>query len=102
VWTRFRGNETRRNNGGDSSVRDWTIERGTDRTEKFSSIIASSPVAGETTFPQSNSLETDFLTIACSYKHDDRKSSVKKVMDREPQGAWHQDKLMGGKPPVVK
>jgi hypothetical protein len=26
----------------------------------------------------------------------------KKIFGREPQGAWHQDELIGGKPPVVK
>jgi hypothetical protein len=27
---------------------------------------------------------------------------LKKKSGREPQGAWHQDKLIGGKSPVVK
>jgi hypothetical protein len=32
-----------------------------------------------------------------------RKSSVeKKISGRELQGAWRQDELIGGKPPVVK
>jgi hypothetical protein len=32
-----------------------------------------------------------------------RKHSVeKKISDRGPQGAWRQDELIGGKPPVVK
>jgi hypothetical protein len=35
-------------------------------------------------------------------KDCDRKSSVAKKKDRESQGAWRQDKLIGGKPPVVK
>jgi hypothetical protein len=26
----------------------------------------------------------------------------KKIIGRDPQGPWHQDKLIGGKPPVVK
>jgi hypothetical protein len=26
----------------------------------------------------------------------------KKISGRDPRGAWHQDKLIGGKPPVVK
>jgi hypothetical protein len=26
----------------------------------------------------------------------------KKISRREPQGAWRQDELIGGKPPVVK
>jgi hypothetical protein len=26
----------------------------------------------------------------------------KKIAGREPQGAWCQDELIGGKPPVVK
>jgi hypothetical protein len=33
----------------------------------------------------------------------DRKCSVeKKYAGRESQGAWHQDELIGDKPPVVK
>jgi hypothetical protein len=34
----------------------------------------------------------------------DRKCSVekRKITGRESQGAWRQDELMGGKPPVVK
>jgi hypothetical protein len=35
----------------------------------------------------------------------DRKGSVTKkkyIPDRELQGAWCQDKLIGGKPPIVK
>jgi hypothetical protein len=28
--------------------------------------------------------------------------SLKKVAGRDPQGAWRQDELIGGKPPVVK
>jgi hypothetical protein len=36
-------------------------------------------------------------------KDYDRKRSVEKEMsDRESQGAWHQDELIEGKPPVVK
>jgi hypothetical protein len=32
-----------------------------------------------------------------------RKYSVgKKISGRDPQGAWGQDELIGGKPPVVK
>jgi hypothetical protein len=32
-----------------------------------------------------------------------RRSSVEKINSgRESQGAWRQDKLIGGKPPVVK
>jgi hypothetical protein len=31
-----------------------------------------------------------------------RKSSVKKISCRGSQGAWDQDELIGGKPPVVK
>jgi hypothetical protein len=27
---------------------------------------------------------------------------LKKISGREPQGAWHQDELIGGKPPVIK
>jgi hypothetical protein len=37
-----------------------------------------------------------------THKDYDRKSSVEKIAGRESQGAWHQDELMGGKPPVVK
>jgi hypothetical protein len=34
----------------------------------------------------------------------DHEGSVakKKICDRESQGAWRQDELIGGKPPVVK
>jgi hypothetical protein len=31
-----------------------------------------------------------------------RKGSVEKISGRDPQGAWRQDELFGGKPPVVK
>jgi hypothetical protein len=27
---------------------------------------------------------------------------LKENSGRDPQGAWHQDELIGGKPPVVK
>jgi hypothetical protein len=37
------------------------------------------------------------------HKDYDRKGSVEKeISGREPQGAWRQDELIGGKPPVVK
>jgi hypothetical protein len=38
------------------------------------------------------------------HKDYDSKGSAKKnnIEDRESQGAWHQDELIGGKPPVVK
>jgi hypothetical protein len=36
------------------------------------------------------------------HKDYDRKSLIKKNCGREPQEAWHQDKLTGGKLPVVK
>jgi hypothetical protein len=37
------------------------------------------------------------------HKDYDRKDSVeKKNSGGEPQGAWRQDELIGGKPPVVK
>jgi hypothetical protein len=37
------------------------------------------------------------------HKDYDRKGSVeKKISGRESQGAWRQDELIGGKPPVVK
>jgi hypothetical protein len=37
------------------------------------------------------------------HKNYNRKRSVeKKNTGRGSQGAWHQDKLIGGKPPVVK
>jgi hypothetical protein len=34
----------------------------------------------------------------------DRRGSVekKKIFGREPQGAWRQDELIDGKPPIVK
>jgi hypothetical protein len=31
-----------------------------------------------------------------------RKGSVEKNADRESQGTWRQDKLIDGRPPVVK
>jgi hypothetical protein len=37
------------------------------------------------------------------YKDYDRKGSVEKKIDgRESQGAWGQNELIGGKPPVVR
>jgi hypothetical protein len=39
------------------------------------------------------------------HKNYDRKDSVakrKKISGREPQGAWREDEVIGGKPPVVK
>jgi hypothetical protein len=37
------------------------------------------------------------------HKNYDRKGSVaKNISARDPQGAWRQDELIGGKPPVVK
>jgi hypothetical protein len=38
------------------------------------------------------------------HKDYGRKSSVakKKISGRDSQGAWRQDELIGGKPPVVK
>jgi hypothetical protein len=39
------------------------------------------------------------------HKNYDRKGSVaktKKFSGHEPQEAWRQDQLIGGKPPVVK
>jgi hypothetical protein len=36
-------------------------------------------------------------------KDYDHKGYVeKKISGRDPQGAWRQDELIGGKPPVVK
>jgi hypothetical protein len=40
-----------------------------------------------------------------SHEDYDRNGSVakkKKISGRVPQGAWHPDELIGGKPPVVK
>jgi hypothetical protein len=39
-----------------------------------------------------------------SHKDYDRKGSVakKKISCRDPKGAWSQDELIGGKPPVIK
>jgi hypothetical protein len=37
--------------------------------------------------------------------HEDYEASVrlkKRIAGRESQGAWHQDKLIGGKPQVIK
>jgi hypothetical protein len=36
------------------------------------------------------------------HKDYDRKDSVKKISGRGSQGAWRQDELIDGKPPVVK
>jgi hypothetical protein len=37
------------------------------------------------------------------HKDYDSKGSVeRKISCHESQGAWHQDELIGGKPPVVK
>jgi hypothetical protein len=37
------------------------------------------------------------------HKGYDRKGSVEKeIAGHDPQGAWPQDELIGGKPPVVK
>jgi hypothetical protein len=38
------------------------------------------------------------------HKDYDRKGSVgnKEICGRDPQGAWRQDELNGGKPPVIK
>jgi hypothetical protein len=37
------------------------------------------------------------------HKGYDRKGSVEnKNFGREPQGAWRQDELIGGKPPLIK
>jgi hypothetical protein len=36
------------------------------------------------------------------HKDNDRKGSVAKISGRDLQGAWRQDELIGGKPPVVK
>jgi hypothetical protein len=36
------------------------------------------------------------------HKDYDCKGSVKKISGREPQAAWRQDGLIGGKPPAVK
>jgi hypothetical protein len=36
------------------------------------------------------------------HKDYDSKGSVEKISGRDPQGAWQQDELMGGKLPVVK
>jgi hypothetical protein len=36
------------------------------------------------------------------HKDYDRKGSSEKESCHESQGAWNQDELIGGKPPVVK
>jgi hypothetical protein len=45
-----------------------------------------------------------FFSERMLHKNYDRKGSVgeKKICGREPQGAWRQDELIGGKPLVVK
>jgi hypothetical protein len=35
-------------------------------------------------------------------KGSTEKKKKKKISGRQSQGAWHQDELIGGKPPVVK
>jgi hypothetical protein len=36
------------------------------------------------------------------HKDYDSKKSCEKISGRNPQGAWRQDELIGGEPPVVK
>jgi hypothetical protein len=36
------------------------------------------------------------------HKEYERKGIVEKISGREPQGAWHQDELIGGNSAVVK
>jgi hypothetical protein len=36
------------------------------------------------------------------HKDYDRKGSVEKIFGRDSEGAWRQDELISGKPPVVK
>jgi hypothetical protein len=36
------------------------------------------------------------------HKDYDRKGTIEKISGRDTQGAWRQDELIGGKPPVVK
>jgi hypothetical protein len=37
------------------------------------------------------------------HKDYDRKVQLqKKIFDRDPQGVWRQDELVGNKPPVIK
>jgi hypothetical protein len=36
------------------------------------------------------------------HKDYDRKGSVEEISGREAHGAWSQDELIDGKPPVVK
>jgi hypothetical protein len=35
------------------------------------------------------------------HKDFDRKGSIENISDHESQGAWRQDELIGGKPPIV-
>jgi hypothetical protein len=44
------------------------------------------------------------LSSEMLHKDHDRKGSVtkKKISGLDRQGAWYQDELIGGKPPVVK
>jgi hypothetical protein len=56
-----------------------------------------------TTVKHIHKRETHPLVREMLHKDCDRKRSVaKKVSGRELQGAWRQDDLIGGKPPVVK
>jgi hypothetical protein len=44
----------------------------------------------------------NFSSERMLHKDYDSKGSDEKMSGRESQGAWRQDKLIGGKPPVVK
>jgi hypothetical protein len=47
--------------------------------------------------------QTHFLVREDSYEDYDRKVQLQKeISGREPQGAWRQDEVIDGKPPVVK
>jgi hypothetical protein len=45
---------------------------------------------------------TALARASSNYKRLNRKCSVGKNAGRGSQGAWRQDELIGGKPPVVK
>jgi hypothetical protein len=43
-----------------------------------------------------------FSSKTILYKDYYRKGSVEKISGRESQGAWRQDEIIGGNPPIVK
>jgi hypothetical protein len=71
--------------------------------EEFSAI---SYICGKHTWQRRSIFTGDKLIFSSErmlHKDYDRKASVaKKISGRDPEGAWRQDELIGGKSPVVK